>query len=176
MRLGYHSTFGELVLSSHDYQSNLPHQYFYCQGTRKQWQHVYIVTAAICAIGVTQFAIFACAELQSWARDPSTEDTDENVSVSENTTTTWWLFSRNCPLIARFMGPIWDPPGTDKAQVGSMLAPWTLLSGICYSTLRTWWRLCALVNWITDGSWNDCSLFHAIVTNIVLSIGTLVNI
>ena len=32
-------------------------------------------------------------------------------------------------LIARFMGPTWGPPGADRAQVGPMLAPWTLLSG-----------------------------------------------
>ena len=28
------------------------------------------------------------------------------------------------------MGPTWGPSGTDRAQVGPMLAPWTLLSGI----------------------------------------------
>ena len=33
------------------------------------------------------------------------------------------------PLIARFMGPTWGPAGTDRTQVGPMLAPWTLLSG-----------------------------------------------
>ena len=33
-------------------------------------------------------------------------------------------------LIARFMGPTWGPPGTDKTQVGPMLAPSTLLSGL----------------------------------------------
>ena len=32
-------------------------------------------------------------------------------------------------LIARFMGPPWDPSGADRTQMGSMLAPWTLLSG-----------------------------------------------
>ena len=32
-------------------------------------------------------------------------------------------------LIARFMGPTWGPSGADRTQVGSMLAPWTLLSG-----------------------------------------------
>ena len=32
--------------------------------------------------------------------------------------------------IARFMGPTWDPPGADRTQVGPMLAPWILLSGI----------------------------------------------
>ena len=32
-------------------------------------------------------------------------------------------------LIARFMGPTWDPSGADRTQVGPILAPWTLLSG-----------------------------------------------
>ena len=34
-------------------------------------------------------------------------------------------------LIARFMGPTWGPSGADRTQVGPMLAPWTLLSGVC---------------------------------------------
>ena len=34
--------------------------------------------------------------------------------------------------IARFMGPPWGPPGSCRPQVGPMLAPWTLLSGIFY--------------------------------------------
>ena len=33
-------------------------------------------------------------------------------------------------LIARFMGPTWGPSGTDRTQMGSMLAPWTLLSEV----------------------------------------------
>ena len=33
-------------------------------------------------------------------------------------------------LIARSMGPTWGPSGADRTQVGPMLAPWTLLSGI----------------------------------------------
>ena len=32
-------------------------------------------------------------------------------------------------LTARFMVPTWGPSGADRTQVGSMLAPWTLLSG-----------------------------------------------
>ena len=36
--------------------------------------------------------------------------------------------------IARFMGPTWEPPGTDSTQVGPMLVPWTLLSG--YASLN----------------------------------------
>ena len=33
-------------------------------------------------------------------------------------------------LIARFLGPTWGPSGPDRTQVGPMLAPWTLLSGM----------------------------------------------
>ena len=32
-------------------------------------------------------------------------------------------------LIARFLGPTWDPFGAGRTQVGPMLTPWTLLSG-----------------------------------------------
>ena len=37
-----------------------------------------------------------------------------------------WLSSP----IARFIGPTWGQSGADRTQVGPMLAPWTLLSGI----------------------------------------------
>ena len=37
---------------------------------------------------------------------------------------------------AKFMGPTWDPSGADRTQVGPMLAPWTLLSGIRCLTAR----------------------------------------
>ena len=33
-------------------------------------------------------------------------------------------------LITRLMGPTWVPSGADRTQVGPMLAPWTLLSGL----------------------------------------------
>ena len=33
-------------------------------------------------------------------------------------------------LIAKFLGPTWGPSGADRTQVGPMLAPWTLLSGL----------------------------------------------
>ena len=36
--------------------------------------------------------------------------------------------------MTRFMGPTWGPPGSCRPQVGPMLAPWTLLSG-----LFSWW-------------------------------------
>ena len=34
------------------------------------------------------------------------------------------------PLIARFMGPTWGPSGAGRTQMGPMLAPCTLLSGL----------------------------------------------
>ena len=40
------------------------------------------------------------------------------------------LSTGNISLIARFMGPTWDPSGADRTQMGPMLIPWTLLSGI----------------------------------------------
>ena len=47
-------------------------------------------------------------------------------------------------LIARFKGPIWDPSGADRSQVGPMLAPWTLLSEMCLRCRVVWRpaRLC----------------------------------
>ena len=35
-----------------------------------------------------------------------------------------------CSLIKRFIGPTWGPPGADRTQVGPMLSPWSLLSGL----------------------------------------------
>ena len=42
----------------------------------------------------------------------------------------WHQWMVSIPLIARFMGPTWGPSGADRTQVGSMLAPWTLLTGL----------------------------------------------
>ena len=36
--------------------------------------------------------------------------------------------------IAKFMGPTWGPPQSCRPQMGSILAPWTLLSGTHYTT------------------------------------------
>ena len=35
-------------------------------------------------------------------------------------------------LIARFMGPRWGPSGSDRTQVGTILASWILLSGMLF--------------------------------------------
>ena len=34
--------------------------------------------------------------------------------------------------IEKFVGPTWGPSGATRTQVGPMLAPWTLLSGMCH--------------------------------------------
>ena len=40
------------------------------------------------------------------------------------------LFALRTSQIAKFMGPTWGPPGSCRPQMGPMLAPWTLLSGV----------------------------------------------
>ena len=41
--------------------------------------------------------------------------------------------------IAKFMGPTWGPLGSCRPQMGPILAPWILLSGVLYSyTLYTY--------------------------------------
>ena len=53
----------------------------------------------------------------------------------------WWkkkfikrhlICASNSSLIAWFMVPTWGPSRPDRTQVGPMLAPWTLLSGLCW--------------------------------------------
>ena len=51
----------------------------------------------------------------------------------------FWFDNRVHPmitLIVWFMGPTWGPSGANRAQVGPILAPWTLLSG---NTLISSW-------------------------------------
>ena len=46
--------------------------------------------------------------------------------------------------LAKFMGPTWGPPGSCRPQMGPVLAPWTMLSGLCCAQDGTycgisWW-------------------------------------
>ena len=43
--------------------------------------------------------------------------------------------------IARFMWPTWGPPRSCWPQVGPMLAPWYLLSGVDFIHVRCCWHL-----------------------------------
>ena len=56
-------------------------------------------------------------------------ETDFNEILIKNHTFSSRKFIWKCPLIARFMGPIWGPTGADRTKVGPRYAPWTLLSG-----------------------------------------------
>ena len=47
----------------------------------------------------------------------------------------WSLILSLPSLIARFIGPTWGPSGADRTQVGPMLTPWTLLSGLLIAEL-----------------------------------------
>ena len=58
-------------------------------------------------------------------------------------------------LITRFMGLTWDPSGADRTQVGPMLTPWTLLSGLLsrpfphymHCDLRLFFFIIKKLNW-----------------------------
>ena len=49
---------------------------------------------------------------------------------------------------AKFMGTIWGPPGSCRSQMGPMLAPWTLLSGL----FQGWWllKLCLFISSLAE--------------------------
>ena len=53
-----------------------------------------------------------------------------DLADAPDTRTANFATGKEYPLIARFMGPTWGPSGTDRSQVGHILAPWTLLSGL----------------------------------------------
>ena len=59
------------------------------------------------------------------------------------------------PLIARFMGPTWGLPGTDRTQVGPMWATRNLLSG-------TWWLVARLFR---SRQLNPCRFIAIVPTN-----------
>ena len=82
-------------------------------------------------------------------------------------------------LIERFMGPTWGPSGADRTQVGPMLAPWTLLSGLLIHVHlkmdAAWWviiwhvslqirslsAICVLFLWFVDDKGFDKEMLNA---------------
>ena len=56
--------------------------------------------------------------------------------------------------IAKFMGPTWDPPGTCRPQMGPILAPWTLLSGLLHNVAIQ--GMATGPNMAGEGPWTDC--------------------
>ena len=53
-------------------------------------------------------------------------DSQNSAYVDSGESSEWTSSS----LKAMFMGPTWGPSGADRTQVGPMLNPWTLLSGL----------------------------------------------
>ena len=55
----------------------------------------------------------------------------------------WNICTYNVSPIAMFMEPTWGPSGANRTQVGPILAPWTLLSGIIivrdHVYMQTWY-------------------------------------
>ena len=69
---------------------------------------------------------------------------------------------------ARFMGPTWGPSGTDRTQVGPMLAPWTLLSG-----MHLFWYCIMYMSWpmsvyVEFTCLYCCKIYFAIVLFILI--------
>ena len=57
-------------------------------------------------------------------------------------------------LIAWFMRPTWGPSGADRTQVGPMLlAPWTLLSGMCIPLIMLTIILCIVLPRLYQVQW-----------------------
>ena len=54
----------------------------------------------------------------------------DGVALSGHLQAPCWPSAGLVSQIARFVGPTWGPSGADRTQVGPMLAPWTLLSGV----------------------------------------------
>ena len=74
----------------------------------------------------------------------------------------FWNMTNIYTLIARFMGPTWDPFGTERAEVGPMLAPWTLLSGTSYVWLASTFGIAGSVLTSVRMSQNDLKVIRAV--------------
>ena len=86
---------------------------------------VVLVTKCFCTDHISDFALdcFKSFELQS-----SLTAVKYHCDIFYRFASYWR--EELASLIARFMGPTWGPSGADRTQMGSMLAPWTLLSGM----------------------------------------------
>ena len=110
-----------------------------------------------CALKCINFAFFIwswyfCAFMDNKNADGVELNLISSTRISRVICWNGWIKNANqtashitATQIARFMGPAWGPPGSRRPQMGSMLAPWTLLSGNictlynpCYRALSEW--------------------------------------
>ena len=69
----------------------------------------------------------------NWARQCLIHKTRPRDCISLYSTWQCQTSTAEChKQVSRFMGPTWGPSGADRTQVGPMLAPWTLLSGMTF--------------------------------------------
>ena len=107
---------------------------------KKNWHNKYDHYFLIPAQRSCSVEEFECEDgtciAMSWRcdKDPDCKDASDETACRKLK-----LFS----LIARFMRTTWGPSGADRTQVGSMMAPWTLLSGFIWILLTT---LCYFLN------------------------------
>ena len=84
------------------------------------------------------YAVVSCAYfcsyrlIRNWMRVKKTE-------ISVVLREVRWKIGSAMSLITRFTEPTWGPSGDDRTQVGHMVAPWTLLSGLfIYLNIPEW--------------------------------------
>ena len=107
----------------------------------------------VCFVMLLKIVLTLCSMLCTWI-----VLVDHDRSSKE----LWWLLlqtgcqdcsqvmsTRVTSQIAKFMGPRWDPPGSCRPLMGPILAPWTLLSGIPYSS-STYQVLHGTHKWMAD--------------------------
>ena len=74
--------------------------------------------------------------------------------------------------IAGFMGPTWSPPGSCRPQIGPILAPWSLLSGLTWSIANTEYRMHKDFN---NPLQYTCDISHMHSLSIYISPSSLIN-
>ena len=62
--------------------------------------------------------------------------------------------------IAKFMEPTWGPPGSCRPQMGPMMAPWTLLSGLVTSAILCGCKSVDSRSLVTCCTWNYWTALH----------------
>ena len=105
--------------------------------------------ADICPVSCDKYVIAACgciSEFRLTIKPPlSTSCISDLLWINLGLFSIYGLAKSS--LITRFKGPTWGPPGADRTQVGPMLAPWTLLSGLASERECCTYAKACLMQW-----------------------------
>ena len=104
-------------VSNQVHDAMMPHSYVWC--------YVYLIYVML---GYFSWHFWPCIT-RSWHQTLLLMILHSQTLVDDS-----WFFIDYVVIsqIAKFMGPTWGSPGTCRPQMGPMLAPWTLLSGMSY--------------------------------------------